>query len=78
MHDRKHNLNPAEASHRAQDHVAEPHDRRHDRDLDAAAADDHDGERSLRLSARSLAARGDAPDGSEDGTAAPGDVEDGA
>ena len=31
--------------------------------------DDHTGERDPRLSARSLAARGDAPDGSEDGSA---------
>jgi hypothetical protein len=76
MHDRKHNLNPGEASHRTQDHVHEPHDRRHDRDLDAAAADDHDGERNLRLSAKSLAARGDAPDGSEDGAAAPSGEDD--
>ncbi|MBW3570959.1 MAG: hypothetical protein KY467_07625 [Gemmatimonadetes bacterium] len=30
-------------------------------------SDDHQGERDLRLSAKSLAARGDAPDGSEDG-----------
>jgi hypothetical protein len=67
MHDRKHNLNEAEARHRAQDHVPEPHDRKH---AGAPAADDgHDGERKLSLSARSLAARGDAPDGSEDGPA---------
>lgn len=77
MHDRKHNLNPGEASPRAQDHVAAPHDRRHDRGLDAAA-DDHAGERDLRLSARSLAARGEAPDGSEDGLAASGDEDAGA
>lgn len=32
-----------------------------------APAGDHAGERDLRLSAKSLAARGDAPDGSEDG-----------
>ena len=30
--------------------------------------DDHTGERNARLSAKSLAARGDAPDGSEDGS----------
>lgn len=65
MHDRKHNQNADEAGPRAQDHAAPPHDRRHDR---AADADDHDGERDVSLSARSLAARGDAPDGSEDGT----------
>lgn len=64
MHDRKHNLNADEARARAQDHAPEPHDRRHDRGADP---DDHDGERKLSLSARSLAARGDAPDGSEDG-----------
>jgi hypothetical protein len=64
MHDRKHNRNADEARARAQDHAAEPHDRRHDRGADPA---DHDGERKLSLSARSLAARGDAPDGSEDG-----------
>lgn len=66
MHDRKHNLNEAEARHRVQDHVPEPHDRKHV--AAPAADDDHDGERKLSLSARSLAARGDAPDGSEDGT----------
>lgn len=35
----------------------------------ASTPPDHDGERNVRLSARSLAARGDAPDGSEDGPA---------
>ena len=47
-----------------------PHDRRHDlnaREADSPSAEDHSGERDVRLSARSLAARGDAPDGSEDG-----------
>lgn len=34
---------------------------------EGASAEDHTGERDLRLSAKSLAARGDAPDGSEDG-----------
>ena len=36
-------------------------------ELGAAPAEDHGGERDPRLSAKSLAARGDAPDGSEDG-----------
>jgi hypothetical protein len=69
MHDRKHNLNEAEARQRDADHLPPPHDRRHGLDDAAAAqdADDHAGERDLRLSARSLAARGEAPDGSEDG-----------
>lgn len=66
MHDRKHNHNVDEARARAQDHAAEPHDRRHDLGADAVA-DDHAGERKVSLSAKSLAARGDAPDGSEDG-----------
>lgn len=64
MHDRKHDRNADEARARAQDHAAEPHDRRHDRLADTT---DHDGERDVSLSAKSLAARGDAPDGSEDG-----------
>lgn len=70
MHDRKHDRNVDEARHRAVDHPAAPHDRRHDRaaaDAARMSADDHDGERDPSLSARSLAARGDAPDGSEDG-----------
>lgn len=67
MHDRKHNLNEAEARHRAEDHVPQPHDRRHGA-AGGVDADDHDGERKLSLSARSLAARGDALDGSEDGS----------
>ena len=64
-HDRKHNLNPADPPR----HAALQHDRRHDLNADAPAgeAEDHAGERKLSLSARSLAARGDAPDGSEDG-----------
>ena len=47
------------------------HDRKHDLNAREAAAqsEDHSGERDVRLSARSLAARGDAPDGSEDGPA---------
>jgi hypothetical protein len=69
MHDRKHNLNEAEARHRAKNHVPEPHDRRHGGAAGGVDADDHDGERKLSLSARSLAARGDALDGSEDGAA---------
>lgn len=46
------------------------HDRRHDLNADetgGASNDDHSGERDVSLSAKSLAARGDAPDGSEDG-----------
>ncbi|HYR06859.1 MAG TPA: hypothetical protein VEQ60_03745 [Longimicrobium sp.] len=45
------------------------HDRRHDLNAEQAGApgEDHSGERKPNLSARSLAARGDAPDGSEDG-----------
>lgn len=45
------------------------HDRRHDLNAGEAGApgEDHGGERKPDLSARSLAARGDAPDGSEDG-----------
>lgn len=34
---------------------------------DGTSTEDHGGERDLRLSAKSLAARGDALDGSEDG-----------
>jgi hypothetical protein len=34
---------------------------------EAASTEDHAGERDPRLSAKSLAARGDAPDASEDG-----------
>jgi hypothetical protein len=48
-----------------------PHDRRHDlnaREANSPSAEDHTGERDVRLSAKSLAARGDAPDGSEDGS----------
>lgn len=71
MHDRKHTLNADEARHRAQDHAAQPHDRRHGRDA-APSAPDHDGERDLSLSAKSLAARGEAPDGSGDGAGPPG------
>jgi hypothetical protein len=46
------------------------HDRRHDLNAEETAgvsAEDHSGERNVRLSAKSLAARGEAPDGSEDG-----------
>lgn len=55
-----------------------PHDRKHDLNAEEAAgvsAEDHSGERKPSLSAKSLAARGDAPDGSEDGagTDAPAD-----
>jgi hypothetical protein len=44
------------------------HDRRHDLNTDEGGgpADDHSGERDVNLSAKSLAGRGDAPDGSED------------
>jgi hypothetical protein len=65
MHDRKHNLNPADPPR----HPALQHDRKHNLNAErpAGAAEDHDGERKLSLSARSLAARGEAPDGSEDG-----------
>jgi hypothetical protein len=64
-HDRKHNLNPADPPRRA----AVQHDRRHDLNADPPAGEgaDHDGERKPSLSARSLLARGDALDGSEDG-----------
>lgn len=68
MHDRKHDRNADEAVPRARDHTPEPHDRRHGRRADGDGdGDDHDGKRDPSLSARSLAARGDAPDGSEDG-----------
>lgn len=65
MHDRKHNLNPGDPPR----HPALQHDRKHNlnAELPTGAAEDHDGERKLSLSAFSLAARGDAPDGSEDG-----------
>jgi hypothetical protein len=45
------------------------HDRRHDLNAEqgGAAGEDRSGERDPRLSARSLAARGEAPDASEDG-----------
>jgi hypothetical protein len=46
------------------------HDRRHDLNAEETAgvsAEDHSGERKPGLSARSLVARGEAPDGSEDG-----------
>jgi hypothetical protein len=61
-HDRRHDLNadPPPAA-------GEAHDRRHDRTARLAQAHDPTGERHLSLSAKSLAARGDAPDGSEDG-----------
>lgn len=65
MHDRKHTLNPSDPPR----HPAIQHDRKHDlnAELPASAGEDHDGERKLSLSAKSLAARGDAPDGREDG-----------
>ena len=63
-HDRKHDLNPTHPPRQA----GPQHDRKHNLNAEpAGAGDDHDGERKLSLSARSLAARGDAPDGSEDG-----------
>ena len=64
-HDRKHNLNPGDPPRQP----ALQHDRRHDLNaqVPGAEAEDHAGERKLSLSAKSLAARGDAPDGSEDG-----------
>ena len=46
------------------------HDRKHDlntRETAGVSAEDRSGERKPGLSARSLAARGEAPDGSEDG-----------
>jgi hypothetical protein len=46
------------------------HYRKHDLNAEETAgvsAEDHGGERNARLSAKSLAARGDAPDGSQDG-----------
>lgn len=43
----------------------------------AASGEDHAGERDPRLSARSLAARADAPDGSEDGPSESRDQADG-
>jgi hypothetical protein len=45
------------------------HDRKHDLNAEETAgvqAEDHSGERKPGLAARSLAARGEAPDGSED------------
>lgn len=45
------------------------HDRRHDLNAEedgGASGEDHSGERDVNLSAKSLAGRGDAPDGSED------------
>lgn len=45
------------------------HDRKHDRNAEETAgvsAEDHSGERKPGLSARSLAGRGEAPDGSDD------------
>ena len=52
------------------------HDRRHDLNAEEAreSNEDHSGERDVSLSAKSLAARGDAPDGSEDGSAAESDA----
>ncbi len=43
-----------------------------------AADDDHTGERDPRLSAKSLAARGDAPDGSKDGSTQARELPDGS
>lgn len=44
------------------------HDRRHDLNAEEGRTsnEDHSGERRVNLSAKSLAARGEAPDGSED------------
>lgn len=44
------------------------HDRKHDLNAreGGASPQDHSGERKVNLSAKSLAGRGDAPDGSED------------
>ncbi|HEV3050956.1 MAG TPA: hypothetical protein VGX50_11625 [Longimicrobium sp.] len=70
QHDRKHNLNAEEARASGEDHSAQ-HDRRHDLNAEeagGASSEDHSGERDVNLSAKSLAARGDAPDGSEDGS----------
>lgn len=74
MHDRKHNLNPGDPPR----HPALQHDRKHNlnADLPAGQADDHAGERKLSLSARSLLARGDALDGSQDGRREDGDEAD--
>jgi hypothetical protein len=75
MHDRKHNLNTNESRARVQDHAAAPHDRKHGVDADdpsGAALGDSAAARRLSLAARSLGARGDAPDGSEDGRAGEG------
>lgn len=57
------------------------HDRRHELNAEETAgvsAEDHSGERDPRLSAKSLAARGDAPDGSEDGSSAAREQPDGS
>jgi hypothetical protein len=71
MHDRKHDLNPGDPPRRP----AIQHDRKHDLNARVGGGDpeDHAGERKVSLSARSLAARGDALDASEDG--ARGDAE---
>lgn len=64
-HDRRHDLNAEDAG-----GASMQHDRKHNLNAAAAAgpsSDDHSGERDASLSARSLAARGDAPDASEDG-----------
>jgi hypothetical protein len=78
MHDRKHTLNPGDPPR----HPALQHDRRHDLNARIGTDDpeDHAGERKVSLSAKSLAARGDAPDASEDGARgdAPDASEDGA
>jgi hypothetical protein len=69
QHDRKHNLNADEARGSSEEHSTQ-HDRRHDLNAGkagGASSEDHSGERHVDLSAKSLAARGDAPDGSEDG-----------
>jgi hypothetical protein len=64
-HDRKHDLNPGDPPRRP----ALQHDREHDLNarVPGDEPEDHAGERKASLSARSLAARGDAPDGSQDG-----------
>lgn len=64
-HDRRHDLNAEDAG-----GASMQHDRKHDLNAQAAAGPsggDHSGERHASLSAKSLAARGEAPDGSEDG-----------
>lgn len=74
QHDRRHDLNTGEAGDATQ------HDRKHNLNAGdgGAAPADHTGERHAGLSARSLAARGDAPDGSDDGPSDARDQADGS